>query len=215
MLVVKEDTSLGSISDLFLAVGLTSVTINEIIGPLLTRIALRGSGEVGRDRARLIDFIHEENIVTDFRAETMEEAIGKLTDLLIQTHHLKADREHLRRSILEREKEASTCVGGGLAIPHGELDEGSKIAGVMALSERGLHFDTPDGLPVHCMVLLATPPGERDRHLEVLAVLARVVGSDPNIQNELFNARTAAHAFEILHAEASEDFNPFLVENVA
>jgi mannitol/fructose-specific phosphotransferase system IIA component (Ntr-type) len=212
MLLVEEDPALESIGDLFLAVGLTVVTINEIIGPVLTRYALKCSGESGRDRARLIDFIHEENIVTDFQAATKEEAIEKLTDLLIQTHHLRTDRDKLLESIIEREREGSTCFGEGLAMPHGLLAEGGQIVGVMALTDKGLHFDTPDGKPVHCMVLLATPPSERDRHLEVLAALARVIGSDWNVQQELFGSRTAAHAFEVLHAEASEELNPFLPE---
>jgi mannitol/fructose-specific phosphotransferase system IIA component (Ntr-type) len=62
------------------------------------------------------------------------------------------------------------------------------------------------------MVLLATSPEERDRHLQVLAVLARTVGNDPSFQDQLFNADSPAHAYEILHGEESEDFNYFLEE---
>ncbi|KAB2969829.1 MAG: PTS sugar transporter subunit IIA [Thermoanaerobaculia bacterium] len=62
----------------------------------------------------------------------------------------------------------------------------------------------------HCIVLLATPPDQRDRHLQVLAALARAVGSDPNVQSQLFNADSPAHAYEILHAEQSERFNYWL-----
>ncbi len=210
ILLVQEDPALAGIRDVFLTAGLTMVALNEIVGPILTRFALVGSGEAGKDRPRLIDFIREENIVTNFKAETKEDAIGQLTDLLIQTHQLSIDRDALLRSILVRESEMSTCVGSGLAIPHGELEEGGEMVGVMAISGAGLPFETPDGMPVHCIVLLATPVSERDRHLEVLAALMRAIGADPSIQWQLFGARSPAHAYELLHAEEAEDFNYFL-----
>ena len=84
------------------------------------------------------------------------------------------------------------------------------MAGVMALSRRGLDLDTPDGKPVHCMVLLGTSPEERDRHLQVLATLARTVGLGLDFQDQLFNATSPAHASELLHGDESEDFNYFL-----
>ncbi len=210
ILIIQQDPTLKEISDLFLALGLTVVTISEIIGPITTRAALTWSGETGKDRARLIDFLHEENIVTDFYAETKEETITKLTDLLIRSNHLKVDHDRLLQNILNREKEMSTCVGYGLSIPHGTLEEGDEIHGVMALSRKGLPFQTPDGRPIHCVVLLATPESQRDHHLEVLAAIARAVTTNLTIQHELFNAASPAHAYELLHAEEAEDFNYFL-----
>ncbi len=93
------------------------------------------------------------------------------------------------------------------------LEEGDAIVGAMGISQKGLNFDTPDGRPVHCMVVLATPPTKRDQHLEVLAALARAIGTDPVVQHALFNVDTPGHAYEILHAGESEDFNYFLEDD--
>ena len=196
---------------LFVAVVLTVVTANEIVGPILTRLALMRSGEAGRDRTRLIDFIHEENVTTDLRAKNKREAIEALVSLLVTSHHLRIDRDALLKTVLERENQASTCLGGGLAVPHGILPEGSKtMLGVMGISSAGLDFNAPDGKPVHCMVLLVTPESERDRHLEVLGVLAGTVGMDEALQAQLFHAKSPAHAYEILHDKGAESFNYFL-----
>ncbi|MHC4932007.1 MAG: cation:proton antiporter domain-containing protein [Planctomycetota bacterium] len=214
MLLVTEDEAFRSLSSLFLAVVLTTVLLNEIVGPLLTRYALARSGDLGKDRARLIDFLHEEHITTDLAAETKEEAIERLAGLLIETNHLKVEKQVFLDSVLLREKSASTCLGDGLAIPHGRLENGAEILGVMGISRQGLRFKTPDGVPVHCMVLLATPEGARDRHLEVLAAFARAIGSDRSVQQQLFHASSPAHAYELLHAEEeSEDFNYFLEDD--
>jgi mannitol/fructose-specific phosphotransferase system IIA component (Ntr-type)/Kef-type K+ transport system membrane component KefB len=211
VILIQEDPAFVGISELFVAVVLVSVTVNEIIGPIFTRAALSRAGETGRDRPHLVDFLQEENIVTDFRADTIESAIEKLTDLLISSHNLRGiDRDALVRSVHEREAQVSTCIGGGLAVPHGDLPEGFPMVGVMAVSRRGLPFDTPDGRPVQCVVLLATPAGEHDRHLQVLAALARTFGADVVLQEQLFNAHSAGHVYEILYGEDSDDFNYFL-----
>ena len=211
VIVIQNDPAYAHLAGLLSAVVLSVVTVNEILGPILTRIALGRVGEVGKDRLRLMDFLQEENIVTEFRAESKEEAIRELSDLLIASHGLQAvDRENFLASILDREKQASTCLGGGLSVPHGILPRGFPMAGVMALSRRGLDLDTPDGKPVHCMVLLGTSPEERDRHLQVLATLARTVGLGLDFQDQLFNATSPAHASELLHGDESEDFNYFL-----
>ena len=94
-----------------------------------------------------------------------------------------------------------------------ELLEGKEIVGVMGISATGLQIDTPDGEPLHCIILLATPKSQRDRHLEVLAALAKAVSGDANVQRQLYHARTPAHAYEILHAEDAEDFNYYLEED--
>jgi Kef-type K+ transport system membrane component KefB/mannitol/fructose-specific phosphotransferase system IIA component len=211
VLLIQEDPRFAEVSGLFAAVVLTVVTVNEIVGPVLTRIALTRAGEIGRDRLRLIDFLQEEQILTDFTAPTKEAAISRLVDHLLRTHGLRGvDREELLASVLERESQGSTCLGGGLAVPHGILPEGEAMVGVMALSRDGLDFESPDGRPVHCMVLLGTAPEERDRHLQVLAALARTVGTDRAFQDQLFDSQSPAHAYELLHGEESEDFNYFI-----
>ena len=210
VLVAQEDPALAPVSDVLLAVGLTVVTLNEIVGPVLTRWALERSGDAGRDRRRLIDFVHEEHVTTKLGGQTKEEAIAQLTELLVRSYPVHIDKESLLRSVLDRESRISTCVGRGLAIPHGELPEGDAIAGVIGISREGLSFDTPDQRPVHCMVLLATPPSLRDRHLEVLAALARTIGSDRNLQLQLFNAKSPAHVCQILRHESFEDLNVYL-----
>jgi mannitol/fructose-specific phosphotransferase system IIA component (Ntr-type)/Kef-type K+ transport system membrane component KefB len=220
MLLVTEDPAFAANDavraerDTFLAIVLAVVLFNELIGPILTRIALIHSGDFGKDRARLIDFLHEEHIVCGLKAENKEEAIEQLVDHLLRTHELPIDRDAFLAAALQREGEASTCLGDGLAMPHAELDDGEAIVGVMGISSRGLDFDAPDRHPVHCMVLLATPRSQRTRHLEVLAAFARAIGHTRNIRDQLYHAESSAHAYELLHAdEESEDFNYFLEDD--
>ncbi|MHC4941186.1 MAG: cation:proton antiporter domain-containing protein [Planctomycetota bacterium] len=212
MLLVTEDQVFDQeLRDFFLAVVLTVVLLNEIVGPILTRHALKQSGDYGKDRARVIDFLHEENISTRLEGPSKEEAIEQLVDLCIRSNRMQVDRKTLLDAVKAREAEGSTCLGEGLSIPHARLDVTDEIVGAMGISSPGFRFATPDGLPVHCMVLLVTPTKERDRHLEVLSALARAIGADRTIQQQLYHAHTPAHAYELLHAdEESEEFNYYL-----
>lgn len=210
LLMVGDDPVLAPIAPGLLAVGLAVVAASELVGPFLVRAALVRAGEAGQDRDRILEFLHEENIVVDLKAATKEEAIAKLVDVLIRTNHLDDDRERLLRSVLDRERELSTCFGEGLAVPHGILETGDRIVGAMGLSREGLRIETPDGVPVHCMVVLATPDSERRRHMQVLAALAKAIGVDPARQRALYASDTPAHAWELLHSEDAQDFNWYL-----
>lgn len=214
VLLEEEIASRGGdrgVSDVVVTVVLTAVVIAELIGPILTRLALVRSGEAGMDRTRLVDFIQEENIVTSFHSESVEQAIEQLVDLMVRTHHLSEKaRGPILESALRRERQASTCFGNGLAVPHGILPDSERMIGVMALSAEGLAFKTPDDKPVHCLVLLATPGNERDRHLQVLSMLAGTIGLDPEMAQRLYNSDSPAHAYELLHGKRAEGFNYFL-----
>lgn len=217
VVLINSDSALQQYAphavELFAPVVLTAVVANEVVGPILTRLALTRSGEAGHDRVRLLDFIHEENIKVDLEAASPQEAIEQLVDLLIRSHHLSPKlHDPLLKSVLDREAQDSTCVGGGVAVPHGVLPEGMKTVGVIGINARGLDFETPDGRPVHCVVLLLSSPDEPERHLQLLAMIAGSIGSDPAIQAQLFNARTPAHAYEVLHHEDAAEFNVFLEE---
>ncbi len=213
ILIVQDDPTLQDRSQmlhLLLAIVLTVVTLNEIVGPILTKIALVRSGDAGRDRRRLLEFLQEQHILTNFRADSMTQAIEKLVGRLASSQELQVNRSDILASALEREEQGSTCLGGGLAVPHAILPEGHPPVGVMALSRTGLPFPTPDDKPVQCIVLLGTSRGEAKLHLQILATLARTIGTDPSMQDRLFGASTPAHAAEILHGEESDDFNVFL-----
>ena len=51
---------------------------------------------------------------------------------------------------------------------------------------------------VHCVVLLVTPEARREDHLQVLAELARRVGTDPRTQRRLYAAENSHQAWQIL-----------------
>ena len=202
-----------SITEAMGAIILAAVTINEIIGPMFTRSALCRAREVNKDRPRLMTFLHEEFIMTDLKAVDKWDAIRQLNNFLIRTHRVEHyEPDALYASIAEREKEMSTALGNGIAIPHGRVEKGTSLQGVLAIRREGVDFDAPDGEPVHIIVLVVTPRDHADLHLQVMASISAMV-SDEVIRARLIAAVDANDVWEVIESEETRDYNHFLEEN--
>lgn len=214
MLLVTEDSAFDAIAEVFLAVVLAMVLLNETIGPFLTRMGLHRSNDAGRGRARVLDFLTEHNITTNLSGPDKTAAIRQLVELTLQTHQIGVDAETVISAVMEGEEVGSTCVGEGLALPHARLDIEGSIVGAMGISREGLNLDATDHRLVHCMVLIITPKSMPERHLEVLQALSASIGRERSIQQQLYHIDSPAHADELIHLDRQfEDWNFYLDED--
>lgn len=209
VMVVRDDPVLADVADLFLAIGLTAVTLNEVVGPITTRWAVRRSGEAGRDAPSAIDFLRPEHIVVGMRATTLSAAVAELATRLSEQHGLEVEPEAFAGRALEQ-LDGAMYAGHGLAIPHAPVDGISEVRGVMGISARGLEAETSDGARVHSVLLLAVPQGAGDPHVEIAAALGRALGSDASLEHSLYHAPNPAAAFAVLHAFDDPDLNSML-----
>jgi mannitol/fructose-specific phosphotransferase system IIA component (Ntr-type)/NhaP-type Na+/H+ or K+/H+ antiporter len=192
------------------AIILAGVTLAEIAGPFCTKAALARSGESGRDRQRLVEFLAEEFIMVDLKALDKWDAIRQLVGFLMRTHRVEhITQEELYQSIVDREKDMSTAMGRGIAIPHGHIEKGPAIQGVMAICREGMEFDSPDGDPVKLIMLIVTPKDKKDMHLKVLSSLSSMV-SDEAIRTRLMAAISPEDAMEVIESKEARDYNYFL-----
>ncbi|MCC6487717.1 MAG: cation:proton antiporter [Candidatus Hydrogenedentes bacterium] len=189
-----------------------AVTINEIVGPFFTRLALHRAKEAGLDRPRLMEFLQEEYILTGLEAEDKWEALRKLADFFAVAHRLdRQEAAELYATIEEREKSQSTAMGYGAAIPHGRLDITDGVQGVLGISRHGIPFDSPDGQPVRLIMMIATPSDHEQRHLDVMSGLASMV-RDPIVRERLIAAVDPNDAWEIIEDVGARTYNYFLEE---
>ena len=203
------------VSALITTLVLGAVTVNEIIGPLFTRLALERAQEINKDRRRLIEFLQEEFILVGLKGEDKWEVLRKLTDFYLRTHRVPTeDHASLYATIEERERELTTAVGNGAAIPHGRVHHGNAIGGVLGICREGIDFDAYDNEPVHILMLVVTPEGYEKEHLEVMASLAQMV-SDEQIRTRLVAAINANDAWEVIEGEDARTYNYFLGEGAA
>ena len=73
----------------------------------------------------------------------------------------------------EREREATTGFGGGVAIPHSKTDNVSDAALLFARLSRPVEWHALDDAPVSTVISILAPTSGADVHLQLLAKLAR------------------------------------------
>ncbi len=211
LLVAEQGSGFSDeVKTLVNTVGLAALAINQLLGPSATRFALMRTGEDHQDRPRLLDFLQEHTITVGLTGNDKEATIRTLAAQLYATSSMVVPQEEFVQIVIDRERSETTCLGLGLMIPHAILDEGDEIKGVLGISNEGLDFDTPDRRLVHAVLLLATPELERKRHLQVISAFATAITKDTNLSEQLYHARSAAHAYGVLHADDQADLNYFL-----
>jgi fructose PTS system EIIBC or EIIC component len=202
----------GTISGYVIPAVLLSVTVSEMLGPLILRFSLRKSGEVGLALPRLIDFLQEEYITVECRSRERTAVIKELVHFLYRTHPSlkRKQRRAFLEGVLNRELQGSTGVGKGVSIPHGVLEGGKKIVGVMGVIREGIEWESVDGQPVHMVILVGTPPGHREQHLGALRAISELFRRRSVTTRQLHLAKNAAEVYEALVNEEFESLNEVL-----
>lgn len=90
-----------------------------------------------------------------------------------------------------REREASTGIGSGIAVPHAELPGLAGAVALLAVLQPPVEYGAIDGEPVELCFLVLVPTGGGREHLELIARVAQLC-SHPYFTAGLRNARDPA-----------------------
>ena len=139
---------------------------------------------------KITDLLSTSAIKINGSANSKEELISKMVDLMATNGNI-INKEEYKRVVLEREKEGTTGIGEGIAIPHGKTDAVSKPGLAAMVVPNGVEFDSLDGQPAKLIFLIAAPNTKDNVHLDVLSRLSTLL-MDTRFREELLNAETAA-----------------------
>lgn len=135
-------------------------------------------------------------ITFDLKAATKEQAIDELINILYADGKLH-DKEKFRKETFQREKEFSTGIGMGIAIPHIRDDNATEPTITIGISKKGIDFESFDNELTFIFFLIAVPPSHNDLHLELLSYLTRKVMYEGIIE-KLADAKEFDQILEIL-----------------
>jgi PTS system nitrogen regulatory IIA component len=147
---------------------------------------------------RMSDFVVREAIVPELPATNKEGVIRAMVESLRAAGQFRgADLEDIIRAILKREFLGSTGIGRGVAIPHTKHNSVERLVGTVAISHKGIAFDSLDGEPVHVFVLLISPQDRPGDHLRALENVSRSLRDD-NFVRALRGATTREEIIALL-----------------
>lgn len=135
---------------------------------------------------KITQLIQEETIILDVEANTKEQVMEELADKLDAADKL-VDKKKFIEEIWQREKQGSTGIGDGVAIPHAKTNAVKEPAIVFGRSKAGIDFDALDGEPSHLFFMIAASEDATTSHLDTLAELSSML-MDESFRKELLAA---------------------------
>ncbi len=153
---------------------------------------------------KIEDLLSPDLMIMDLKATTQEEAIKEMADLEVKQGVVNNEDEFIK-SIWAREKESTTGIGEGIAMPHARNKYINRAAVLFAKSPKGIDYKALDGQPVHLFFMITAPAGADNTHLQALAKLSSLL-INPDVVNALKAATTPEEVIDIFKkAEAEKD----------
>ncbi len=191
-LLQQEGTNMAVVMDRGRPVGLITLEdiLEEIVGriedeyPRLPRLSLREAFAAG-------------GVVLDLAAGTPEEAVRAL--LAAIPPGTLPPRADLLGAVLDRERQMSTDVGNGVAIPHARCRGLARPLVVFGLAVEPIVFDARSAEPVRLIFLLITPAERPNLQVFFLAEIANLAQND-FLRERLCRVESPQELFDVIAA---------------
>ena len=151
---------------------------------------------------KITDLLSEKAINLHGKANSKEEAIIQLVDLMVENENIN-DKEAYKQAVLKREEEGTTGIGEGIAIPHGKTDAVEKPGLAAMIIPDGVDFKSLDGSPAKLLFLIAAPNTKDNVHLDVLSRLSTLL-MDTEFRQALYDAKSPKEFLECIDKAESE-----------
>lgn len=113
--------------------------------------------------------------------------LNELSEAISAQHRIEKDK--ILNSLLKREKQMSTGIGRGIAVPHARLNISEPVIAV-AISKKGIDYDSLDGKPSHIFFCLITSESQPEVQLKLLAEISKKLKKG-GLQEEILSLNTA------------------------
>ena len=151
------------------------------------------------------DFVCLKALIPELKATDRNGAIAELVSALDKAGRLgKGNCEEITKAMIKREREASTGMGKGIAVPHVKHRAVQDIVASIGVSSTGIDFAALDKQPVYSVILLISPIDNPGKHLQIMEHVFRC------LQQEKFRKflRQSQTAEQIMYLLKEADENP-------
>ncbi|PXW81710.1 fructose-specific phosphotransferase system IIA component [Pseudogracilibacillus auburnensis] len=145
---------------------------------------------------KITELLAEDTIILDLEASTKSKAIDELVEKLFAAGKL-VEKELFTQAIWEREKQGSTGIGEGVAIPHAKTNAVKVPSIVFGRSKRGIDFEALDQQPSHLFFMIAASEEANNEHLDTLARLSQLLMEIP-FREQLMKATSSKEILSLI-----------------
>ncbi|MCQ3907233.1 MAG: fructose PTS transporter subunit IIA [Mycoplasmoidaceae bacterium] len=145
---------------------------------------------------KITSLLSEKTIELSAICKNKEDAINQAVGLMAKSGAIENIPAFIE-GVFKREKESSTGVGEGIAIPHFKSAIVKKPHLAAMVIKDGVEFESLDGQPVQLLFLIAAPDNKDNVHLDVLARLSSML-MHPDFKDELIKAKDKKEFLSII-----------------
>lgn len=147
---------------------------------------------------KFADFVCFEAIIPELKAKSRNGVITELVSALDKTGRLgKNNSKEIIKAVIKREKEASTGMGKGVAVPHVKSRAVKDVVATIGQSSIGIDFSSLDKNLVYSVILLISPADNPDRHLQAMEHVFKYL-QDEKFRKFLRQSKTAEEIADLL-----------------
>ena len=147
---------------------------------------------------KFADFVCFEAIIPELKAKSRNGVITELVSALDKTGRLgKNNSKEIIKAVIKREKEASTGMGKGVAVPHVKHKAVKDVVATIGQSSIGIDFSSLDKKLVYSVILLISPTDDPDRHLQAMEYVFKYL-QDEKFRKFLRQSKTAEEIEDLL-----------------
>ena len=139
--------------------------------------------------------LNAERVVVGLRATRKFDAIREVA-AVIEGDDAVGDYSRFLADVIKREKQGSTEIGYGVAIPHVHEEYIQRQILVLGISHEGIDFQGTDDTLVRIIAFFASPRKHQKQHMELLAALSRQLQAEAT-RERLISATDAAEVIEV------------------
>jgi len=156
---------------------------------------------------KFVDFVCFDATISELKTGDRDGVIAELVASLDKAGRLgKGSCQEIVKVVIKREREASTGMGKGVAVPHVKHQAVKDVVAAIGQSSAGIDFSALDKQPVYSVILLISPVDNPDKHLQAMENVFKHLQQE-KFRRFLRQSRTAEQ-IESLLREADE--NPSL-----
>ena len=120
----------------------------------------------------LSELLSPDRVKVPLDGRTKDDLLRELVELVARSPD---DSREILAAVHERERELSTGVGAGVAIPHAKTSRVDQLVMAAGIAPAPVDYDALDGQPVELFFLLVGPESSAGAHVRALARISRLL----------------------------------------
>ena len=121
---------------------------------------------------RFEEFVCFKATIPELQSGDRNGVITEIVSALAQAGGIPAKlAPEITKAVIDRENEASTGMGKGVAVPHVKHNAVKKVVAAVGQSDAGIDFAALDEQAVYSVILLISPVDDPDAHLQAMEVV--------------------------------------------